>query len=155
MLRFPKDFIFLLLFFFLSTCGKSSAGALSLPKYLLFTRSTSPADLSPDFLSQVPKGIGASASPNKDIYIGNEILVSLMNNNNLTASLARLNQLLNSSRVSGVPISICLDGENWWGGKLLNWWNSSRPDYDPSNVNNVEWFGPTNASAVKIGWRSS
>jgi hypothetical protein len=34
------------------------------------------------------------------------------------------------------------DGENWWdqAPELWNWWDTSKPGYNASNINNVEWW---------------
>ena len=111
--------------------------------------------MSPDFLKQVPEAIGASCSPNKELWIGNEIIFSIFNAE-LPSVLSALRATLNASRISGVPVSIVIDAENWWGSQpeLWNWWDPNRTGYDARNVDNVEWFGPTNRSAVKIGWRN-
>ena len=88
--------------------------------------------------------------------IGNELIFSLFATPNVTLLLQSLDAALNASRVTGIPISIVMDGQNWWDGvpELYNWWDEGKPGFDPSNVNNVEWYGPSNASAVKIGWRN-
>lgn len=55
--------------------------------------------------------------------------------------LKSLSAVLNASKVSGVPVSLVLDGEDWWdqAPELWNWWNETEPGYNPDNVNNVEW----------------
>lgn len=132
-------------------CKPYAAG----PRYLLFTRPPGSATVTPEFLKQVEAGIGAFSSPSGDLLVGNEIIFSLLDGP-LDASLQALDAVLNASRASGVPVSLVLDGENWWGtqAQLWNWFNPAAPGYSPENANNVEWFGRTNASAVKIGWRN-
>lgn len=49
-----------------------------------------------------------------------------------------------------------LDGINYWQARpdLWNWWDKSKPGYNPENKKNVEWTDWTPDSAVKIGWRN-
>src|SRR3546814_2356165 len=35
---------------------------------------------------------------------------------------------------------------------LWNWWDPSRPGYDPANRENVEWTSWSPDDAVKLGW---
>ncbi|MCL2305640.1 MAG: hypothetical protein FWC43_09880, partial [Planctomycetaceae bacterium] len=55
-----------------------------------------------------------------------------------------------------MPVLVQLDGEQWWNARpdLWNWWDPSKPGYDPKNAENVEWtdWGPEHA--VKIAWRN-
>jgi hypothetical protein len=37
---------------------------------------------------------------------------------------------------------------------LWNWWDPSRPGFDPANRENVEWSGWTPEHALKIAWRN-
>lgn len=76
------------------------------------------------------------------------------------AKLANLEQTLEAiiagSVKHDVPVLIVLDGENWWDGtpELWNWWDPSKPGYNPQNAVNVEWtdWGPEHA--IKISWRN-
>ncbi|MEA2068205.1 MAG: hypothetical protein U9P12_03295, partial [Verrucomicrobiota bacterium] len=56
---------------------------------------------------------------------------------------------------ANTPVWIKLDGEQWWGARpdLWNWWDPSKPGYDPENARNVEWTGWSSDRAVKIAWR--
>lgn len=67
-----------------------------------------------------------------------------------------LGRFMRLSEQTGVPILINLDGVNWWGARpdLWNWWDPSRPGYDPANRKNVEWTGWSDSLAVKICWRN-
>ena len=138
-------------------CGEPSSNA-SLPQYLLFTRSTfgvrDASTHTPDYLAQPAHGIGASASSDGSLLVGNELIFSLFNDD-INVSIAALRTVCASSVTANVPISVVLDTEQWWGAKpdLWNWWDNTSVGYDPHNVVNVEWYGHTNASAVKIGWR--
>jgi hypothetical protein len=55
-----------------------------------------------------------------------------------------------------VPVSLSIDATQWWTTRpeLWNWWNASAPGYNPANVYNVEWSGPTPANATSISWRN-
>ncbi|MHB0954914.1 MAG: hypothetical protein ACYC0X_00905 [Pirellulaceae bacterium] len=67
-----------------------------------------------------------------------------------------LDRFLELSEETGVPILVNLDGMNWWGNRpdLWNWWDPTKPGYDPENRRNVEWCGWGPEHAVKIGWRN-
>ena len=73
-----------------------------------------------------------------------------------SALVATVRAALSAAEAADVPISIVLDGQNWWGAapSLWNWWDAGAPGYDPRNARNVEWTRAGDAaSAVKIGWR--
>lgn len=55
-----------------------------------------------------------------------------------------------------IPVVVQLDGEQWWRARpdLWNWWDPSRPGYDPANASNVEWTGWGSEHAMKIAWRN-
>lgn len=69
---------------------------------------------------------------------------------------ARLKQYLSLSLQFDLPVIVQIDGEQWWTARpdLWNWWDDTKPGYDPANRYNVEWTGWTPDSAVKIGWRN-
>lgn len=71
-------------------------------------------------------------------------------------SLDALQRLLALSQEHGLPVIVQLDGEQWWQDRpdLWNWWDPSRPGYDPANAANVEWFGWGQQHALKIAWRN-
>ncbi len=67
-----------------------------------------------------------------------------------------LRRFLALSQETGVPVLVNFDGQNWWDGRpdLWNWWDPTKPGYDPENADNVEWTGWDSSTAVKIGWRN-
>ena len=69
---------------------------------------------------------------------------------------ARVKEFLSLAEHYNIPIVIQLDGEQWWGARpdLWNWWDPSRPGYNPQNRNNVEWSGWGPEHAIKIAWRN-
>jgi len=69
---------------------------------------------------------------------------------------AQLTEFLSLAQRHEIPIVIQLDGEQWWGARpdLWNWWDPSRPGYDPENRSNVEWSGWGPEYAIKIAWRN-
>lgn len=60
---------------------------------------------------------------------------------NVTRMIAELDTFLALSVANDLPVSIAVDATQWWESAehLWNWWNSSRPSYDPENIQNVEW----------------
>ena len=67
-----------------------------------------------------------------------------------------LRRLLALAEKHDTPVLIALDGENWWGGRpdLWNWFDKTKPGYDPANRENVEWTDWNPETAVKICWRN-
>jgi hypothetical protein len=67
-----------------------------------------------------------------------------------------LRRLLAQSEKHDVPVLIVLEGRDWWGYRpdLWNWWDPTKPGYDPKNRENVEWTGWGPENAVKISWRN-
>jgi hypothetical protein len=75
---------------------------------------------------------------------------------NSTKMLEQLDDFLALSLANDLPVSISVDATQWWENAehLWNFWNKSRPTYNPDNVNNVEWTGWTPENAPKISWRN-
>ncbi|HSQ74974.1 MAG TPA: hypothetical protein VLT13_05430, partial [Bacteroidota bacterium] len=69
---------------------------------------------------------------------------------------AQLLEFLSLSEKHNVPVVVQLDGEQWWEHRsdLWNWWDSTRPGYNPKNRWNVEWTGWGPEYAMKIAWRN-
>lgn len=53
-----------------------------------------------------------------------------------------------------VPLLVQVDTENWLPESLTNWFDPAKPGYDPTKVHDVEWYGWTPDSAVKLCWRN-
>lgn len=71
-----------------------------------------------------------------------------------TAESLRL--FLKYAEETDTPVVVHLDGEHWWEARpdLWNWWDPSKPGYDPKNRMNVEWTSWSPDDAVKICWRN-
>ena len=69
---------------------------------------------------------------------------------------AEILEFLALSEKYDIPVVVQLDGEQWWEGRpdLWNWWDSTRPGYNPGNRWNVEWDGWGPEHAIKIAWRN-
>jgi hypothetical protein len=67
-----------------------------------------------------------------------------------------LRRFLHRAQETDTPVLIVLDGENWWSARpdLWNWWDKSKPGFNPDNRFNVEWTGWSPNDAVKIAWRN-
>ena len=83
-------------------------------------------------------------------------IFSYLNNASPATFDAALRQCLATAEATDTPVLIALDGENWWGARpdLWNWWDPTKPGYDPQNARNVEWCGPGPEHAVKLAWRN-
>lgn len=75
---------------------------------------------------------------------------------NASVYLASLDRMLALAEANDLPFSISLDPTQWWQGRpdLFNWFDAAAPGYDPANVKNVEWTGPSPANATAISWRN-
>jgi hypothetical protein len=71
-------------------------------------------------------------------------------------TVAALTNFLQTAEELTVPIMVHFDFEHWWDDRpeLWNWWDSSKPGFDPDNRNNVEWTYWTPDHAIKIAWRN-
>jgi hypothetical protein len=67
-----------------------------------------------------------------------------------------IRQFLAMAEEFDIPVLVQLDGEQWWQARpdLWNWWDSTRPGYNPANAYNVEWCGWGAGNALKIAWRN-
>lgn len=66
-----------------------------------------------------------------------------------------LRVFLDAAEQTGTPVVVQIDTEHWWDARpdLWNWWDSTKPGYDPANRENVEWTGWSSDQAIKIAWR--
>jgi hypothetical protein len=71
-------------------------------------------------------------------------------------NLQKLRNVLALCEKHELAVIVQLDGEQWWQNRpdLWNWWDKSRPGYDPANAANVEWSGWGPEHALKIAWRN-
>jgi len=67
-----------------------------------------------------------------------------------------LRRFLAGAQQTDTPVIVQFDAENWWGHRsdLWNFWDPSRPGYDPRNRYNVEWTSWSPDDAVKVCWRN-
>ena len=68
----------------------------------------------------------------------------------------QLVQFLNLADKYNLPVMIQFDAIDYQNAypELWNWWDPSKPGYNPDNRNNVEWTSWTPDSAVMLGWRN-
>lgn len=71
-------------------------------------------------------------------------------------TLAALKMFLQTAEQTATPVLVQIDTEHWWEARpdLWNWWDPTRPGYDPANRENVEWTGWSPEDALKIAWRN-
>jgi len=71
-------------------------------------------------------------------------------------NIQQLQTLLELCRQQDLAVIIQLDGEQWWQRRpdLWNWWDESKPGFDPANAANVEWSGWGPEHALKVAWRN-
>ena len=143
-----------------SAALNASFWSLQNPQYVFLNRTpgynwdqSRPETITESVFLEPINAVGTSHSSTR--RLGLSFILSYNN-----AKIANLEQTLDAilagSLKNDVPVLIVLDGENWWNGtpELWNWWDRSKPGYDPQNAENVEWtdWGPENA--IKISWRN-
>ena len=74
--------------------------------------------------------------------------------NGSSSELALMTNDLARAQSLGIPILVQVDTENWLPTKLLNWYDSGLPGYDPAKRADVEWYGWDQTNAVKLSWRN-
>ena len=91
----------------------------------------------------------------EDIGVGVGMILSYLETEP-NETVRKLKRFLSTAEQCNLPVVIEMDGINWWQARpdLWNWWDETKPGYDPNNRQNVEWTDWTAESAVKIGWRN-
>ena len=81
--------------------------------------------------------------PDAKIRVGIGYIFSYLQARDDASLLASLRSVLQWAQETDTPVLIQIDGEQWWEGRpdLWNWWDPSRPGFDPANRENVEWSG--------------
>jgi hypothetical protein len=71
-------------------------------------------------------------------------------------TLKALRIFLAAAQETDTPVLVQIDTEHWWEARpdLWNWWDPSKPGYNPANRENVEWTGWSPDNAIKIAWRN-
>jgi len=71
-------------------------------------------------------------------------------------TLAALRVFLAAAEQTNTPVLVQIDTEHWWDARpdLWNWWDPTKPGYNPDNRGNVEWTDWSPDTAVKIAWRN-
>lgn len=100
------------------------------------------------------KGLSAAQSSDK-ISIGIAAIFSYLNEPRETTR-DHLEKFLALSQQHSIPVVVQLDGEQWWGARpdLWNWWDPTKPGFNPANRKNVEWSGWGEETALKLAWRN-
>ena len=95
-------------------------------------------------------------APGSTVKVGIGFIFSYLNSTSDEVLLASLKRFLALAEETDTPVFVQLDGDNWWGARpdLWNWWDPSRPGYNPANRMNVEWTGWSPDDAIKIAWRN-
>lgn len=89
----------------------------------------------------------------KDIAIGQSFILYCFERPR-EVMLSNLHKHLAQSLEFEIPILVQFDAITFMDSRpdLWNWWDPSRPGYDPENRLNVEWTSWSADDAVKIGW---
>ncbi len=135
-----------------------TALAADAPKYLFFNIAPGAEHFYTEqsirnAFDELPKTLHVIDNPN--LRVGLSFIFSTLQTP--TEQIAqRIRTALDCSEKSSVPVLIALDGQNWWESRpdLWNWWDPTKPGYNPSNIFNVEWTGWSPTNAIKISWRN-
>jgi hypothetical protein len=122
-------------------------------QYLLLNYSTalnSPHQ-APEMMSYVRETFGAA---NRASRLKTGLAIIYTPKEHLAETASRLRADLALAQQMDVPVLIQVDTENWLPAELTNWFDPSKPGYDPGKVNDVEWTGWTPDTAVKLCWRN-
>jgi hypothetical protein len=71
-------------------------------------------------------------------------------------TVAALRTFLETAQETDTPVLVQIDLEHWWSARpdLWNWWDPTKPGFNPANRENVEWTDWSPEDAVKIAWRN-
>ncbi len=89
----------------------------------------------------------------KKVAVGNAILIYMF-----SRPMEQFKELLDKhfsmAEEYDIPVLVELDPITFWQDvpELWNWWDPTKPGYDPNNKENVEWESWSSEDAVKIGW---
>lgn len=119
-------------------------------QYFLLNYSAS-ASLSTNVMTYVQQKFGA-ANRASALKVGVAVLYSPKDQVQSCLSLMT-NDLAMAQRLN-VPILLQVDTENWLPESLLNWHDPARSGYDPAKTADVEWYGWTPETAIKLCWRN-
>ena len=122
-------------------------------KYLLLNYSTSigSSGQAQEMMAYVRDKFG-SANAASRLKVGVAILYTPKDQ--VAEHVVRLRANLDLAKKLDVPVLIQVDTENWLPESLLNWHDLKKPGYDPAKVDDVEWYGWTPDTAVKLCWRN-
>ena len=89
--------------------------------------------------------------PNSQILVATgSILRPLYHSNTYTKG--QLEHCLTLAQDKDIPIVTQFDLVYYWDENLWNFWMTGESSYDPSNKDNVEWYGWNNSYAIKGIW---
>ena len=131
----------------------STACAQAREQYLLLNYSTSlnVPQQAQDMMSYVRDTFGEA---NRKSHLKVGVAIIYTPKDQVAETTARLRADLALAQQMDVPVLIQVDTENWLPESLTNWFDPTKPGYDPTKVNDVEWTGWTPDTAVKLCWRN-
>lgn len=94
---------------------------------------------------------GASGSR---VRVGASFIFDTLATTNDAVITESLRRFLALAEETDTPVCVTLSSEYWWQGRpdLWNWWDSSKPGFNPANRENVEWSSWSSEDALKIAW---
>ncbi|MDR2038326.1 MAG: hypothetical protein LBQ60_10435 [Bacteroidales bacterium] len=157
-----RIFAWMLVYIFFSTGihGKNMVHKTDDVKYIILVRAPgqgmsqeNPASINQKNFQEVAQSF--TGSENSKVKIGIGFIFSPFRTTP-EKTVQALKNFLQTAEELSVPIMIHLDLEHWWGARpdLWNWWDPSRPGYNPANRENVEWTHWSPDNAIKIAWRN-
>lgn len=133
--------------------GTKEKSAFVTPKHLLlnYVTSVDQPKQAEELMGYVRETFG-EANRASSLKVGLAILY--VPKDRLADHAARLKADLALAQSMNVPVLIQVDTENWLPESLLNWHDPKKPGFDPAKVADVEWYGWTPDTAVKLCWRN-
>lgn len=146
----------------LAVCGGWGlrAQAQQLPRYIFINTAPNmkwsvakPSSFQRKTMEEIVKEV--KAPKNEKMRLGISFIFDYLSTD-LDSVAKSLDRFMQLSQQTGIPILINLDGINWMGARpdLWNWWDPTKPGYNPANRKNVEWTDWQESSAIKISWRN-
>jgi len=159
--------IFLFFFVLIDLSFPSSIFAQAIDPQYIFVRKdntcqncilwngNNPENYSTAAINEIVNAVGTKGTSTRRLGVGALFEPNWIDINKTKQSLINL---LNTSLANDFPVYLSLDNFNWWEGRpdLWNWWDPSKPGYNPDNRNNVEWTDwdgvSNNDHVVKLSW---
>ncbi len=126
------------------TCGSGS-------NYLYYFNN--PSSVKNEMFTEIRDRIGTTGTVNRTLGLGFIIEYFNHSKEETTKDQDTIRNILALSANNNVPVLIKLDSHYWEARPdLWNWFEPSKPGFNPNNIENVERTGWDQSTATKIAW---